>query len=266
MEFFLTYILPIIIFAVAALLFGALLAFAGQKFAVKEDPRVKETNSLLPGTNCGGCGYPGCEGFAKALVEGQCCLEGCRPVKKENKEKICSLLGLSGGGGEEMVAVINCAGGHNCKDKFEYRGYGSCDTAEFLAKGSKACIVGCMGLGTCQKYCGYNAIDTKKNGHAIVVDPKCVTCGACLNICPKNLISLIPRSAPVYVACASHQRGKDIIEVCSAGCIACNKCAKVCEPGAITMVEELPVFDYSKCDACLKCVGACPTKVIKSRV
>jgi len=260
---FMPYIFPVLLFGGIALLFGALLAYVGNKFAVKEDPKIKETNSLLPGVNCGACGYPGCENFAKALVEGKAELEACRPAKKDNKAKISELLGLSGAGGEEMVAVVKCAGGNDCKDKYEYRGYGSCQTAEFLARGSKACIVGCMGLGTCQRACGYDAICTKDNGYAKVIDKDCVTCGACLNVCPKDLITLIPRSAKVFVACSTPHRGKEVLDVCSAGCIACTRCVKACPPGAISMKDNLAVIDYSKCDGCRKCVPVCPTKVIK---
>jgi len=261
---FVKYILPALIVIVVAVLFGFLLGYLGNVFAVKKDERVEEVRSHLCGANCGGCGYAGCDAFAEALVAGKAQLSDCNPTSKEGKAAIAEVLGISSGG-EETVAVVACSGGNRCLDKFDYQGYGSCTTAELLAGGSKACVAGCMGRGTCGQVCAYHAIDVNGDGYAEVDPALCTSCGKCIAECPKKLIRRIPKSAPVYVACANCGKGKEIIESCKAGCIGCTLCAKNCPSGAITMVDNLPVFDYSKCTGCEVCVAKCPRKVIKSR-
>ena len=147
---FVKYILPALIVIVVAVLFGFLLGYLGNVLAVKKDAKVEEVRSHLCGANCGGCGYAGCDAFAEALVAGKAELSDCNPTGKEGKTAIAELLGLAGGG-EETVAVVACSGGNRCSDKYEYQGYGSCTTAELLAGGSKACIAGCMGRGSCSQ-------------------------------------------------------------------------------------------------------------------
>lgn len=261
-----TYIVPVLIMLGASALFAFLLSFFGVKLQVVRDARVDEVLTNLCGANCGGCGYPGCEGFAKALVEGKADLSACNPTAKAKKDKIAELLGIAASG-EDTVAVVNCNGGNKCLNKYEYQGYGSCTTADILAGGNKACVVGCMGLGSCSDVCKYHAITPNKGtlGYATVDETQCTSCGNCISVCPKRIISRIPKKARVYVACSNHCKGKQVSEVCKAGCISCGICAKTCPDGAITLVDGIPVFDYTKCTNCFACVNKCPTKVIKKR-
>ena len=90
----------------------------------------------------------------------------------------------------------------------------------------------------------------------------CEACGLCVKTCPKKLIELIPKSSKVYVACSSHCKGKEVIGTCEKGCIACGICVKNCPSGAITMVDNIPVIDYSKCTGCKVCAVKCPRKCI----
>ena len=255
--------LPSLIMLAIALLCGLLLVVLSQVFSVEKDARIGEVEKLLAGINCGGCGYPGCAGFAEAVVANKAELSSCNPTSAENKAKIKELLGLVGSSGVDTVAVVNCNGGNFCKDKFEYQGYGDCQSAQLLAGGTKMCPVGCMGLATCSKVCPHFAITVKNDGFAYVDRESCTSCGACIQACPKVLISRIHRSAPVYVACSNDCKGKDIRDMCSHGCIGCGICAKVCPTGAITMVDNLPLINYELCNGCLNCVLKCPTKVMK---
>ncbi|MCL2752206.1 MAG: hypothetical protein FWE62_05575, partial [Firmicutes bacterium] len=179
MNIFIDLIVPVLIAGGMAALFGMGLAYLGIRLQVEKDPRVEETLSLLSGANCGGCGYAGCAEFAVALTEGKADVNACNPTSKSNRKRISALLGSDAGESEDTVAVIHCSGGAACKDKYQYQGYGDCQSAEMLAGGSKACMSGCMGLGSCFKGCKYDAISLKEaSGYAYVSQNKCTSCGA----------------------------------------------------------------------------------------
>ena len=119
-----------------------------------------------------------------------------------------------------------------------------------------------MGEGTCVSFCPFYAISVE-NGVSKVDRALCEACGACVQKCPKELIELIPKSSMVYVACSSKCKGKDVMNTCKVGCIGCGICAKFCPENAITLTNNLPVIDYSKCSGCKTCVLKCPRKCIK---
>lgn len=256
-------LIPALILLAVAAVFAVLLVFLSKKLAVYKDPRIDEVAAHLPKANCGGCGYAGCEGFAAALVEGKASLSACQSTPKVSREKIAEILGSGDAGGEETVAVVRCNGGKKCKDKYSYMGYGDCQSAQLLAGGRKECPVGCMGLGSCTKACGKDAIRLNENSVPAVDPAKCISCGQCIAACPKTLIARVPRTAKVYVACMSRCKGREVREHCTGGCIACGLCAKNCPEGAIEMRDNLPVIDYKKCTGCGTCVSKCPSKCIK---
>lgn len=255
-------VLPLIILGILAAAFAVMLAVAGQKLAVVRDEREEKINNLLAGANCGACGQAGCAAFAKALMEGKSKLSECSATSSENKKKITELIGCENCETEATIVVCACNGGARCLDKYEYQGYGDCASIELLAGGRKACPTGCIGAGKCVDACPYHAIDIPGNGVAVVTQSKCVQCGTCILACPKKLMKRISAKAKVYIACSNHDKGKEVRSICSVGCIGCGLCAKVCEFGAITMVDGLPVFDYDKCTNCRKCVEKCPSKSI----
>ena len=251
-----------IVVGVSAVL--AVLILLISKFCqVKEDPRIKEIEGCLAGANCGACGYPGCSGFAKALVEGKATLGACGQTPKEKRIEISNILGVAvDGDTEPTVAVVACCGGNKCQDKYAYQGYGDCVSQNLLAGGRKACEVGCMGSGSCVDACPYNSIECRE-GYAHIDPELCRSCGICIQTCPKRLIKRVPASAKVYVACSTECRGKDVMTKCQAGCIACGKCERSCPTGAIHLVNNVPIIDYSKCTSCGKCLEGCPRKCIK---
>lgn len=253
------------IFAGTALIIGILILIVGKFFKVNVDEKIEKILNNLAGANCGGCGCSGCSGFASKLAEGGANLSDCHVTSPESKEKIAEILGIELTDEEPTVAVVHCNGGaENCAHKFEYVGNPTCASNASLLGGSTACSFACLGCGDCKGVCPENAINV--SGRLAQVDPdRCISCGACISTCPKEIIDRIPSSAPVYVACSSKCKAKDVMNVCKVGCIGCGVCAKVCPHGAITMQDNLPVFDYTKCTGCLTCVAKCPRHIIISR-
>lgn len=254
-------IIPAGILVAVGVLFACLLAYLGKKLSISRDERIDQILGKLSGANCGGCGYAGCDAFATALAEGKAKIDDCPSTAKENKQQIAEILGVSCDG-EETVCVINCIGGLNCKDKFDYLGYGDCGSCELLAGGRKQCSVGCMGMGSCVSACPHDAVKIVE-GRAIIDKEKCVSCGICMKECPKSLISRVPKKAKVYVGCSTKCKGKEVKGFCQNGCISCGLCSKVCESGAIILIDNIPQIDYKKCTGCLKCMIKCPVKCIK---
>ena len=253
------------IFAGSALLIAILILVVGKVFKVNVDEKITKILENLAGANCGGCGCSGCSGFAAKLASGDASLGDCHVTSPEKKEEIAKLLGVEITHEERTVAVVKCHGGaENCGENFEYKGNPTCAACNSLLGGNKMCTFGCLGCGDCKVVCPEKAIEVTDK--LAEVDPdKCISCGACINTCPKHIIERIPASAPVYVACSSPCRAKEVMSVCKVGCIGCGKCARTCPHGAITMKDNLPVFDYTKCTGCLKCVEACPRNIILKR-
>lgn len=265
MDIFLFIIVPILIVALLAAIFAFCLSFLGDKFAVDRDARIDDIERNLAGANCGGCGYAGCSQFAEALFKGEADISRCNPTSPENKKNIAKILGMSDFKSEETVAVVHCAGGNRAEDKYDYQGFGDCQSAEILAGGSKACEYGCMGLCTCVHACPNQSIGICKDTGASKVDrDKCTSCGACVAACPKKIIGRIPKSARVYIACSNTTKGKAVMDVCKVGCIGCGKCERGCPKGAIRLSNNLAAIDYDKCIGCMKCAADCPRGCIQA--
>lgn len=257
-----TLLIVIGVVAVLSIVFAVLIVLVSKLCYVKTDERVDAVSQHLAGANCGGCGYAGCGDYAKALVEGKATLSACGATSNEAKEEIAQILGLPFEASEKKLAVIRCNGGKNALDKFQYVGNEGCGAKNLLLGGNKVCSTACLGGGSCAVVCTNHAINVVE-GVAVVDRSICGGCGACVNACPKNVVELSPASAKVYVACATKCKGKDVMGACKVGCIGCGLCAKNCPNGAITMVDNLAVIDYSKCSGCKICVSKCPRKCIK---
>jgi electron transport complex protein RnfB len=242
------------------LLLGIVLAIAHTKLAIKPNPQEEAIRSILPGANCGACGFPGCDIFAEKVAKGEVdpnfCLFGGPEVARE----IGRILGKDVTLKESMVAALICRGGKNeCKERYVYDGGSDCRQAYVLFGGNKSCVFGCVGLGHCASVCPFGAIRMNENHLPVIDEKKCTGCGICVKECPKNTLMLIPRRKLVYLACVSHDKGKDVKNVCSVGCIACNICVKFCPYKALEMKDNLPVMDFDKCTDCGICYAKCPT-------
>jgi Na+-translocating ferredoxin:NAD+ oxidoreductase RNF subunit RnfB len=250
------------IVAAIALVLAILIILVSKLCFVKVDEKAEAITQKLSGANCGGCGFAGCADFAKALSEGKAEINGCSATSPENKAEIANILGVEFAGACQTFAVVKCAGGDKCKTSFNYVGNIDCNVLASVRKGNKLCSDGCLGQGSCVSACSNGGIKVI-DGVAKINSKLCESCGVCVKICPKNLIELILTTAVVYVACTSKCRGKDVMTACEVGCIGCGLCAKNCPGNAITMVDNLPVIDYTKCSGCKTCVAKCPRHSIK---
>lgn len=248
------------------LLIGIMLLLAAMKLTVKVDEREAAVRAVLPGANCGACGFPGCDGLAAAIAAGQAPLNACPVGGQSVAEQIGRIMGQEVTAAEPNVAALICRGGKaEAAHRFQYRGAQDCRQAALLLGGPKACIYGCVGLGHCAAICPFRAITMGENGLPIIDEKRCTGCGRCVGDCPKSVLRLIPRSKLVYLACASHDRGKAVKDVCRVGCIGCGLCVKACPTGALRMEANLPVMDFAKCIDCGICVHRCPTSSFRDR-
>jgi Na+-translocating ferredoxin:NAD+ oxidoreductase RNF subunit RnfB len=245
------------------LIFGVGLSIAAKKFAIEVDPLIPQVREYLPGANCGGCGFAGCDAFAKAVVAGEAKPNGCPVNSEENAAKVAAVLGMEPSQSEREIAFVKCFGKkENATDKYEYYGITDCQNATYLqGAGPKSCEYGCLGYGSCVNACMFDAIKIV-DGIAVVNRDNCTGCGMCVTACPKNIIELIKESAATKVRCMSHDKGKITKTNCSVGCIGCMMCVKACEHDAIHVENFLATIDYDKCVNCGACVAKCPTHAI----
>ena len=258
------FIMPIVALGLIGGIFGLALQFASTVFFVKEDPRVTEVESALPGANCGACGFPGCSGLANAIVAGEAPVTACPVGGQETADKVADVMGVNAGVLEKNVACVICNGDcDKASNKFEFLDITDCRTMNMYYEGNKTCSYGCLGGGTCVDVCEYDAIHVI-NGIAVVDKDKCTACMKCIEVCPKKVIDLIPYSAETVVKCNSNDAGKAVKNACSVGCIGCRICVKSCPEQTITFEDKLAKIDYSGCTQCGTCVVKCPTKAIQA--
>ena len=239
------------------------LGVASRFFAVEVDPRVETLEDILPGANCGGCGLPGCSQFAGALVTGSVEVGACTAISEDAAGAVGELLGVEVELGEKMVARVLCAGSRDkAKERFLYKGVETCQGAVLLCQGSKGCLYGCLGLGSCVTVCPFDAIHMAPNGLPVVDKGRCTGCGKCIDACPKDVIGLVPVSHEVIVLCKSRDKGKVVRKLCDVGCMGCKLCAKNCSYDAVIIEDNVSRIDPVKCKQCGMCAAKCPRKII----
>ncbi|RMG69692.1 MAG: RnfABCDGE type electron transport complex subunit B [Nitrospirae bacterium] len=251
------------IFGVGAV-FGMGLAFAAKKFSVKRDPRIDQVREHLAGAHCGACGYPGCEQYAEAVVQNPDVPPNlCTPGGEKAAKMVALITGKEAVATEPKFSRIMCQGDwQKATKRFKYEGVEDCRAAVLAGGGDKSCIYGCLGYGTCEKVCPFDAIHMNENHLPVVDVGKCTGCRKCEAACPKKVIEVLPGSKAVVVACHSRDRGADTRKNCQIGCIACGACEKVCPFDAAHVEGNVSRIDYDKCRVCGLCVRKCPTKAI----
>ncbi|WP_029409059.1 RnfABCDGE type electron transport complex subunit B [Treponema pedis] len=248
-----------------SLVLGFLLGIFKKIFYVETDKTVAAVRAVLPGANCGACGFPGCDGFAAAVAAWDAPVNGCPVGAAPVAQAVGKIMGVEASASAK-VAVLTCQGSHEvCLDKCGYVGIKTCKAAKISINGTKECDWGCIGLGDCEYSCPFDAIHVNKASGLPEVDyEKCTGCGVCVAQCPQHVLSLISADLKGALALCSCRNPKkaQIMKNCKRGCIKCMKCEKNCPKEAIKVINGIPVVDYSLCDSCNKCVEGCPTKVL----
>lgn len=265
-----TIIWTIAIITVLGLVLALVLYLVAEKFKVVEDPRIDEVEKVMPGANCGGCGFAGCRAFAEAAVKAPNLDNNYCPVGgNEVMSKVASILGYEVKEKAPMVAVVRCNGTCEARPKInDYEGYPSCKVKASLYSGDTGCSFGCLGCGDCVAACKFGALSMDPvTGLPVVDEEKCTACGACTKACPKSLIELRlkgPRGMRMYVSCRNQDKGPAARKACASACIGCGICAKTCTHDAIVVENNIAYIDPSKCKLCRECEAMCPTGAIHS--
>jgi len=247
--------------------FATVLGIVSRIFHVEKEECVEAVSSALPGLNCGGCGFPSCEGYAVALCEDESIsLSACKPGGSEATEKIAAALGRESGGAqgvEKKIAACLCLGTEeNAKKAFDYVGPHTCQDAALIRGGYKMCKQGCLGYGDCVAICPVDAIFIDETGLPAVDRDRCISCEACVSACPHGIMQMVQVGQRVFIKCSNKEKGAITRLQCEVGCIGCGLCVKECPFDAIKLENNCAVIDYDKCKQCGKCVRVCPRKVI----
>lgn len=254
-----------LISTVLGLVIGIALGFFRQKFAIPVDPLVEKVRAILPGANCGACGFAGCDAYAAAAAHRAAPPDRCTTGGKKAGDQIAALLGLTSTA-VDQVAVLVCQGTTDkAPRKADYVGIDSCRAAKITVGGTKLCQWSCIGLGDCTKVCPFDALHLEPDGLPHVDGSKCTGCGKCIDVCPQSVLIRIPRSRKGAIPLCSNRNPvkTSVMATCKTGCIKCEICVKSCPVGAIRMEHGLPVVDEKLCTSCGTCVAKCPTKVFR---
>ncbi|NLL43781.1 MAG: RnfABCDGE type electron transport complex subunit B [Firmicutes bacterium] len=247
-----------------AAVFAFGLAVASKVFHVETDPRVDEIFEVLPGVNCGACGFAGCSAFAEGVATGEAPVNGCPVGGASVAKMVAAIMGVESDGPNRQVAQVLCKGGlAEAKQRGDYDGPRDCRIAHATQGGDKACSYGCLGYGSCVAACQFDAMYMDENGLPVVIEENCTACGKCVDACPRDIIMLVDEEQGVHIRCRSLLTGRFVRQVCSVGCIACQRCVKVCPTEAIYMQDNLARINYDKCTNCQACVEVCPMNTIE---
>ncbi|MDJ0520605.1 MAG: (Fe-S)-binding protein [Planctomycetota bacterium] len=254
----------VLVLSGVCLVFGVLIATAHSRLKVWEDPRIDVVTEMLPGSNCGACGFAGCRAFAEGLIDESAQPAGCTQMTSDAAGAVAGFLGVDAGSAVKRVARLLCAGGSNVAiQQAEYRGMPTCGAAAVISSGGKGCSWGCIGLGDCDRACDYDAIHMDEHGLPRVTIENCTACGDCVEACPKDLFVVQPVDHKLLVQCKSLLEGDEALELCSVACNACGRCALDADEGVVTMENGLAVVHYEHNDrATSDAIERCPTGAI----
>ncbi|MGL4485135.1 MAG: RnfABCDGE type electron transport complex subunit B [Anaerovoracaceae bacterium] len=257
-------LIPVAILASIGIVAGVGLTLASKFMAVEVNETVFYINTVLPGANCGACGFAGCEDYANAIVDDESVpINKCTVGGADVAEEIASIMGKDFDGIEGKNAIVRCSGTFaQTSYIMDFRGLQSCAANKIFYRGRGACPRACLGYGDCLEVCEYAALYMYR-GVAKVDKEKCVGCGLCVSKCPNKLIEIVPKKNTVYVACSNNDKGSVVRNLCRVGCIACTKCVQTCKFDAIKIENNVAVIDPVKCKNCGMCIKVCPSESIQ---
>jgi electron transport complex protein RnfB len=253
----------VIILTLIGVLLALAIALTVRYFGAEEDPLAIQVGELLPGANCGACGFAGCNDYAQALLSGNAKPGVCPSQSADALQKLCELLGVASEARTENVAVVCCSGSdqYAIRRAF-YNGVNDCHSAMQVAGGAKGCVYGCLGLGSCARACPFGAIEMRADHLAVVHPELCVGCGQCVTACPRRIIKLVPKNAPLHVFCSSPERAPVKRRVCSTACIGCRKCVRAAEEKQMFINRFLASVNYQNPPEA-EIAAVCPTRVLR---
>ena len=245
---------------------GAIILYlVSVKFHVDEDPHIESVTEVLPGANCGGCGFPGCNAFAVACVNAVSLDDLVCPVGgAETMNLVAAILGKEVSIKESKIAVVRCNGICDAHPRiYHYDGAKKCAIMGLFYRSETGCPYGCFGFGDCAEACLFDAIRINPKTQLVeVIEDRCTSCGACVKACPKKMIELRkrgPKSRRIYVACVNMDKDTIARKACANACTGCGNCLYECGFGAISITNKLAYINDAKCRLCRKCAPVCPT-------
>ncbi|HOR80455.1 MAG TPA: RnfABCDGE type electron transport complex subunit B [Sphaerochaeta sp.] len=260
-------LLAIIIVAVLGGIFGYGLSYAEKKLAIEKDPKVLALEPIMPGANCGVCGYAGCNAYVAAVVKGEAELGLCTPGGPSLVEKMSEIMGLKVDSVDEvrrMVAHVMCRGNPEVtKRDYRYEGLEDCNAAALLLGGDSTCKSACLRLGSCINVCPTGAISKDEKGYIIVDEKKCISCEKCVLVCPTGAMQMIGADDEYVVECNNHEPGGRVRKYCTVGCIGCKICETKYPESGCTVDRFLATFNQlAEHNQIADAAEACPTKCI----
>ena len=263
-------VFAVLVVALLGGLFGFGLSYAEKKLAVKKDEKTAALELVMPGINCGVCGYAGCNAYAAAVATGQAEIGLCSPGGPSVVAKMSEIMGKTVEVSENtrrMVAHVMCRGNNEFTTKnYQYEGLADCNAAALLFGGENDCKSGCLHLGSCIAVCPVGAITKDKDGYIIVDEKTCISCGKCTQICPTGVMQMMYEDSEYVIECNSHEPGGKVRKQCSVGCIGCKICETKFPESGCKVDRFLSKFDQQLVHSQIaEAAEACPTKCIIKR-
>jgi electron transport complex protein RnfB len=157
----------LLVMAGIATVLGAVLGFSAIKFKTEGNPLVDKIDAVLPQTQCGQCGYPGCKPYATAIASGEADINKCPPGGEEGIHKLADLLGV----------------------EFKPFGEGTQPRPKAVAFIDENTCIGCT---LCIQACPVDAISGAAKQMHTVIAAECTGCELCVAPCPVDCISMVP--------------------------------------------------------------------------
>jgi Na+-translocating ferredoxin:NAD+ oxidoreductase subunit B len=219
---------------------GALLAYVSKTFRLESDPVLERINDLLPQTQCGQCGYPGCKPYAEAIASGDA-INKCPPGGEKTILNLADLLNL-------QALPLDQTYGHEEIKK-----------VAFIREAE------CIGCAKCIPACPVDAILGAPKFMHTVIESECTGCDLCIDPCPVDCIDLI-EVAQIFSPVSKAINDEEFL-----ACINCGLCIDECPVDILPHelywacrggeLEQAESLNLMHCIECGKCDKICPSLI-----